>query len=86
MAHYVLRLYGPLINGQKAVVTITGIKVYFDIRVPTNKDIKIFETEINNLLSNGCDDYGKTVDMENIEIEHINVFPIRGYYGADGKV
>ena len=26
--HYVLRLYGSLIKGQKAVVTITGIKVF----------------------------------------------------------
>ena len=25
--HYVLRLYGYLVNGQKAVVTISGIKV-----------------------------------------------------------
>ena len=35
--HYVLRLYGHLINGQKAVVTITGIKVFFDIEVPETK-------------------------------------------------
>ena len=28
---YVLRLYGSLINGQKAVVTLMGIQVYFDI-------------------------------------------------------
>ena len=80
IAHYVLRLYGPLINGQKAVVTITGIKVFFDIRVPTNKNIKIFETEINNLLTNGSDDYRKTIDMQNLWIKHIKAYPIRGYY------
>ncbi|CAG8615650.1 11663_t:CDS:1, partial [Cetraspora pellucida] len=33
-AWYVLHLYGPLINGQKAVVLITGIQVFFDILVP----------------------------------------------------
>ncbi|CAB4401224.1 unnamed protein product [Rhizophagus irregularis] len=31
---YVLRLYSSLINGQKAVVTLFGIRVFFDIRVP----------------------------------------------------
>src|SRR5437868_6521331 len=40
--HYILRLYGYLINGQKAVVTITGIKVFFDIRVPDNTSIPKF--------------------------------------------
>ena len=28
---YVLRLYGHLINGQKALVTLIGIQVFFDI-------------------------------------------------------
>ena len=41
-AWYVLRLYGPLINGQKAVVTISGIQVFFDILVP------ILHREIEN--------------------------------------
>ncbi|CAJ0895910.1 12354_t:CDS:2 [Entrophospora sp. SA101] len=50
IAHYVLRLYGSLINGQKAVVTITGIKVFFDIRVPENKNNDIFESEIKKYL------------------------------------
>ncbi|GBB90003.1 hypothetical protein RclHR1_16870009 [Rhizophagus clarus] len=31
---YVLRLYGHLINGQKALVTLMGIQVFFDIFVP----------------------------------------------------
>ncbi|GBB98407.1 hypothetical protein RclHR1_32190001 [Rhizophagus clarus] len=30
---YVLRLYGRLINGQKALVTLVGIQVFFDILV-----------------------------------------------------
>ncbi|RGB32666.1 ribonuclease H-like domain-containing protein [Rhizophagus diaphanus] len=40
--HYVLRIYGHLVNGQKAVVTITGIKVFFDICVPENASIPKF--------------------------------------------
>ncbi|CAI2201956.1 18368_t:CDS:1, partial [Funneliformis geosporum] len=31
---YVLRLYGHLINGQKALVTLIDIQVFFDILVP----------------------------------------------------
>ncbi|CAG8714119.1 2478_t:CDS:2, partial [Dentiscutata erythropus] len=31
---YILRLYGRLINSQKALVTLIGIQVFFDIRVP----------------------------------------------------
>ncbi|CAB4384671.1 unnamed protein product [Rhizophagus irregularis] len=31
---YVLHLYGFLINGQKAVVTLLGIRVFFDILIP----------------------------------------------------
>src|SRR5207253_9875326 len=30
---YILRLYGRLINGQKALVTLKGIRVFFDILV-----------------------------------------------------
>ncbi|PKK58786.1 hypothetical protein RhiirC2_795765 [Rhizophagus irregularis] len=30
---YVLRLYGHLINGQKALVSLTGIQVFFDILI-----------------------------------------------------
>ncbi|CAG8758335.1 25144_t:CDS:2, partial [Dentiscutata erythropus] len=35
--HYVLCLYGSLINGQKAVVTLTGIRVFFDILISDNE-------------------------------------------------
>ena len=40
--HYILHLYGYLINGQKAVVAITGIKVFFDIRILKNASISKF--------------------------------------------
>src|SRR3954453_1059286 len=35
--YYVLRLYGSLINDQKTVVTLFGIRVFFDIRVLDEK-------------------------------------------------
>ncbi|CAG8848024.1 15381_t:CDS:1, partial [Racocetra persica] len=40
------------------VVTISGIKVFFDIRVPDNKNIDVFEIEIKNILANGKDKRG----------------------------
>src|SRR5438045_3583592 len=33
---YILRITGTLINGQKAVVKITGIRPFFDAEVPEN--------------------------------------------------
>nr|CAG8573485.1 6797_t:CDS:2 [Entrophospora candida] len=77
--HYVLRIYGYLVDGQKAVVTISGIKVFFDIRVPDNKNIDVFEIEIKNILANGKDERG-VVDMTNLRTEHIKAFPISRYY------
>ncbi|RHZ43910.1 hypothetical protein Glove_804g8 [Diversispora epigaea] len=77
--NYVLRIYGYLVDGQKAVVTISGIKVFFDIRVPDNKNIDVFEIEIKNILANGKDERG-VVDMTNLRTEHIKAFPISRYY------
>ncbi|GES95224.1 ribonuclease H-like domain-containing protein [Rhizophagus clarus] len=53
--HYILRLYGYLVNGQKAVVVITGIKVFFDIRVPNNVSIPKFWSKIKGILATGKD-------------------------------
>src|ERR1043166_2406522 len=33
---YILRITGSLINGQKVVVNITGIRPFFDVEVPEN--------------------------------------------------
>jgi hypothetical protein len=33
---YILHITGSLINGQKAVVNITGIRPFFDAEVPEN--------------------------------------------------
>ncbi|RGB26687.1 ribonuclease H-like domain-containing protein [Rhizophagus diaphanus] len=78
--HYILRLYGYLVNGQKAVVTITGIKVFFDIRVSNNTSISKFWSKIKGILATGKDGSGKTVNMNLIRMECIKAYPIRGYY------
>ncbi len=70
-ARYVLRLYGPLINGQKAVVSIMGIRVFFDILIPDKESIDVFEAKIRGILSNA---------IKSFEIEHIKAFPFRGYH------
>ncbi|CAB5386641.1 unnamed protein product [Rhizophagus irregularis] len=36
---YILRITGSLINGQKAVVNITGIRPFFDVEVPENHSL-----------------------------------------------
>ena len=70
-ARYVLCLYSPLINGQKAVVSIMGIRVFFDILIPDEESIDVFEVKIRGILSNV---------IKSFEIEHIKAFPFRGYH------
>jgi hypothetical protein len=78
--HYILRLYGYLVNGQKAVVAITGIKVFFDIRVPSNTSIPKFWSKVKGILATGKDNEGKTVNMNLIQMECIKAYPIRRYH------
>ncbi len=70
-ARYILRLYGPLINGQKAVVSIMGIQVFFDILIPDEKSIDVFEVKIRGILSSV---------IKSFEIEYIKAFPFCGYH------
>jgi len=70
-ARYILRLYGPLINGQKAVVSIMGIQVFFDILIPDEESIDVFEVKIRGILSNA---------IKSFEIEHIKAFLFHGYH------
>jgi hypothetical protein len=69
---YVLRLYGSLINGQKAVVILFSIRVFFDIRVPDGKSPDECEIKVRDILSGN--------KMETLKIEHIKAFPFRGYH------
>src|SRR6266498_1467925 len=70
-AHYILHLYGPLINGQKAVVSIMGIQIFFDILILDEESIDVFEVKIRGILSNV---------IKSFEIEHIKAFPFHGYH------
>jgi hypothetical protein len=50
-SHYVLHLYGFLFNTQKIVVTLLGIRVFFNIVVLEKKSADIFEEKIVEILS-----------------------------------
>src|SRR3954453_6073854 len=69
---YVLRLYGSLINGQRAVVTLSGIPVFFDILVPDGKSLDECEIKVRDILSGS--------KVETIKIEHIKAFSFRNYH------
>ncbi|RGB23851.1 hypothetical protein C1646_676801 [Rhizophagus diaphanus] len=43
---YILRVSGCLINGQKAIVNITGIRLFFDVKVPEEMPLSIFKTKL----------------------------------------
>ncbi|RGB24680.1 hypothetical protein C1646_772735 [Rhizophagus diaphanus] len=68
---YVLRLYGHFINGQKALVTLVGIQVFFDTLVPDRETPDECEEKVNKILSSIVKSY---------KIEHIKAFPFSGYY------
>src|SRR2546421_12369752 len=46
LSTYILRITGSLINGQKAVVNITGIRPFFDIEVPEEMSLSMFKTKL----------------------------------------
>src|SRR5581483_6277873 len=71
---YILRITGTLINGQKAVVKVMGIKPFFDVVVPEEIPLSTFKTRLVNILSNtlkGTSKFG---------IENISAFPLQGYH------
>src|ERR1044072_7861985 len=74
ISSYILHITGTLINGQKAVVKITGIKPFFDVEVPEEMPLSTFKTRLVNILSNtlkGTSKFG---------IENISAFPLQGYH------
>ncbi|RIA84139.1 hypothetical protein C1645_832724 [Glomus cerebriforme] len=46
VSSYILRITGTLVNGQKAVVKITGIKPFFDVEVPEEMPLSTFKTRL----------------------------------------
>jgi hypothetical protein len=80
ISHYIFCLYGYLINGQKAILTITGIKIFFDIRVLNNASIPKFWYKVKSILSTGKDSKRNTVNMNLIQMECIKAHLIRDYH------
>lgn len=89
---YVLKLYGPLMNGAKAEVTVTGIDVFFDVRVPDRPPTsamlsKAGKAKLGSLepsrvavfdahLRQVLSEAGVTA----ARIDSIEAYPIRGYH------
>src|SRR5436305_2249056 len=71
---YILRITGSLINGQKAVVNITGIRPFFDAEVPENYSSSSFKTILARILSITLKSTSK------FGFEDIRAYPLRGYH------
>ncbi|CAI2186183.1 20207_t:CDS:2 [Funneliformis geosporum] len=69
---FVLHLYSSLINGQKAVVTLFSIPVFFDILVSDKKSSDKCEIKVRDILSDS--------KVKIIKIEYIKAFPFRDYH------
>ncbi|RIB20013.1 hypothetical protein C2G38_2035595 [Gigaspora rosea] len=72
---YILRIYGTLINGQKARVDITGIKPFFDVLVPNNEPLSIFKPRLVKIISEA-----EKIGKSKFGVKDINAYPIRGYH------
>ncbi|CAG8501547.1 4706_t:CDS:2 [Cetraspora pellucida] len=57
---YILCITGSLINRQKAVVNITGIKPFFDVKVPKEMPLSMFKTKLVKILSNILNNISRT--------------------------
>ncbi|RIA81939.1 hypothetical protein C1645_836155 [Glomus cerebriforme] len=71
---YILRITGSLINGQKAVVNITGIRPFFDVEVPENhspSSLKIILARILSVTLKNTTKFG---------FENIRAFLLQGYH------
>ncbi len=71
---YILHITGTLINGQKAVVNITGIKPFFDVVVPEEMPISMFKIKLVKILSNILRSISK------FRLETISTFLLQGYH------
>jgi DNA polymerase elongation subunit (family B) len=71
---YILRISGTLINGQKAIVDITGIKPFFDVEVPENYSPFSFKIILARILSATLKNTSK------FGFEDIRAFPLQGYH------
>lgn len=70
-AIYILRLYGTLMDGSKACVTITDIEVFFDVKVP---EMNGFDLYLRKLLIDAA--------VKDFSIQNIAAYPGRGYHAT----
>ena len=69
-----MRIASTLINEQKAVVNITGIKPFFDVVVPEEMLLSMFKTKLVKILSNILNSTSK------FEIETISAYLLQEYH------
>jgi len=74
VSSYILCITGTLINGQKAVVKITGIRLFFDAEVSENYFPSSFKTILARILSITLKSTSK------FGFEDIRAYPLRGYH------
>src|SRR5437764_5329091 len=74
ISSYILHITGTLINGQKAVVKITGIRPFFDAEVLENYFPSSFKTILACILSITLKSTSK------FRFEDIRAYPLRGYH------
>ena len=74
VSSHILRITGTLINRQKAVVKITGIRPFFDAEVPENYSPSSFKTILARILSITLKSTSK------FGFEDIRAYPLRGYH------
>ena len=74
VSSYILHIASILINGQKAVINITGIKPFFNVIVSEEMTLFMFKTKLVKILSNILRSISK------FRIKTISTFPLRGYH------
>ena len=74
VSSYILHITGCLINGQKAIVNVMGIKSFFDVVVPEEISLSMFKTKLVKMISNILGSTSK------FEIETISAFSLQGYH------
>jgi DNA polymerase elongation subunit (family B) len=69
---YALRIFGALMDGSKADVTVTGIDVFFDVQVPVGASPAAFDGHLRGVLAGE--------GAAGARLETVMAFPIRGYH------
>jgi DNA polymerase elongation subunit (family B) len=89
---YTLKLFGPLMDGSKAEVVVTGIDVFFDVRVPDRPpttallskagQARLPELEPGRLsaFDTRLRQVLSEADVSGVRVESVEALPLRGYH------